>query len=78
MTRRIRTGANNAYNCLQPSLGCTNYVPNGLNQYNTLVAASIIHDTRGNLMSDGATVQLRGIWKPRRLACAPGGGSGCT
>lgn len=48
-----RAGANSAYDWPQPSLGYTNYVPNGRNQYNTVAAASITYDARGNLTSDG-------------------------
>ncbi len=50
-----RAGANSAYNWPQPALGYTNYVPNGLNQYNTVAAASVSYDARGNLTSDGTT-----------------------
>ncbi|MGE0187661.1 MAG: RHS repeat domain-containing protein [Hyphomonadaceae bacterium] len=50
-----RVGANSAYDWPQPSLGYTNYVPNGLNQYNTVAAASVSYDARGNLTSDGTT-----------------------
>lgn len=71
-----RETSNTAYEYPMAAMTTATYIPDGLNQYDTVGGTAFTHDLRGNLTSDG--VRTYGYDVENRLTSVSGGGASVT
>lgn len=71
-----RETSNPAYEYPMTAMTTAAYVPDGLNQYDSVAGATFTHDLRGNLTSDGVRTYVYDL--ENRLTSVTGGGASVT